>query len=191
MTEFGTMGVDWEERINFDRLRRERLQRAKNALDESGVNALFVFRLEDVRYLTGFRSHLEPMAVLGLAAAVLPKGGPGMREMIMPTATLVGLGLGSSVALVTDGRFSGSTRGPCIGHVSPEAADGGPIAFVADGDIIAIDIPQRRIELKISETELQERRRNWAGPKLKENRGFLKLYAEKASPANKGARIQR
>jgi len=75
MTEFGTMGVDWEERIDFDRLRRERLQRAKDALDKSDVNALFVFRLEDVRYLTGFRSHLGPMAVLGLAAAVLPKGG--------------------------------------------------------------------------------------------------------------------
>lgn len=75
MPEFGTMGVDWEERINFDRLRRERLQRAKNALDKSGLNALFVFRLEDVRYLTGFRSHIGPVAVLGLAAAVLPQGG--------------------------------------------------------------------------------------------------------------------
>ncbi len=75
MPEFGTMGVDWEERINFDRLRRERLQRAKDALDKSDLNALFVFRLEDVRYLTSFRCHIGPVAVLGLAAAVLPKGG--------------------------------------------------------------------------------------------------------------------
>ena len=120
-----------------------------------------------------------------------PKGGPGMREMLMPTATLMGLGLGSSVALVTDGRFSGASRGPCVGHVSPEAADSGPIALVADGDIIAINIPERRLELKVSEEELQERYRKWPGPKLKESRGFLKLYAEKASPTHQGARLKR
>ena len=120
-----------------------------------------------------------------------PKGGPGMREMLMPTATLMGLGLGSSVALVTDGRFSGSSRGPCVGHISPEAADSGLIALVADGDLISIDIPQRRIELKVPEEELQERFRKWPGPKLKESRGFLKLYAEKVSPAHQGARIKR
>jgi len=120
-----------------------------------------------------------------------PKGGPGMREMLMPTATLMGLGLGSSVALVTDGRFSGATRGPCVGHVSPEAADGGLIALVADGDFISINIPQRRLELKVSEEELRERYRKWSGPKLKESRGFLKLYAEKASPAHQGARLKR
>ena len=120
-----------------------------------------------------------------------PKGGPGMREMLMPTATLMGLGLGSSVALVTDGRFSGASRGPCVGHVSPEAADSGPIALVADGDIIAINIPERRLELKVSEEELQERYHKWPGPKLKESRGFLKLYAEKASPTHQGARLKR
>jgi len=120
-----------------------------------------------------------------------PKGGPGMREMLMPTATLMGLGLGSSVALVTDGRFSGSSRGPCVGHISPEAADGGPIAFAADGDLVSINIPQRRLELKVSEEELQERYRKWPGPKLKESRGFLKLYAEKASPTHQGARLKR
>jgi len=120
-----------------------------------------------------------------------PKGGPGMREMLMPTATLMGLGLGSSVALVTDGRFSGASRGPCVGHVSPEAADGGPIALVAAGDLISINIPERRLELKVSEEELQERYRKWPGTMVKESRGFLKLYAEKASPTHRGARLQR
>lgn len=120
-----------------------------------------------------------------------PKGGPGMREMLMPTATLVGLGLGSSVALVTDGRFSGATRGPCVGHVSPEAADGGAIALVREGDIISINIPERSIELKVAEEELMERRRTWRGPQIKKTRGFLKLYAERASPAHLGARLQR
>jgi len=120
-----------------------------------------------------------------------PKGGPGMREMLMPTATLMGLGLGSSVALVTDGRFSGSSRGPCVGHISPEAANGGPIALVADGDLISINIPERRLELKVSEEELQERRRKWPGPKIKESRGFLKLYAENVSPTHQGARLKR
>ena len=120
-----------------------------------------------------------------------PKGGPGMPEMLMPTATLVGLGLGNSVALVTDGRFSGATRGPCVGHVSPEAADGGPIALVRAGDMLSIDIPHRLIELKVAEEELAERRRTWRGPPVKTSRGFLKLYAEKASPAHLGARLQR
>ncbi len=120
-----------------------------------------------------------------------PKGGPGMREMLMPTATLMGLGLGNSVALVTDGRFSGATRGPCVGHISPEAADGGPIALVQNGDLISINIPERRLELKVSPEELEERRRKWTGPKVKESRGFLKLYAEKASPTYQGARIKR
>lgn len=120
-----------------------------------------------------------------------PKGGPGMREMLMPTATLVGLGLGSSVALVTDGRFSGATRGPCVGHVSPEAADGGAIALVREGDIISINIPERSVELKVAEEELMERRRTWRGPQIKKTRGFLKLYAERASPAHLGARLQR
>ena len=120
-----------------------------------------------------------------------PRGGPGMREMLMPTATLMGLGLGNSVALVTDGRFSGATRGPCVGHVSPEAVDGGLIALVKDGDTILIDIPHRTLELQVSEDELQKRRRAWSGPKTKEVRGFLKLYAEKASPAHLGARISR
>ncbi len=103
----------------------------------------------------------------------------------------MGLRLGNSVALVTDGRFSGASRGPCVGHISPEAADGGPIALVANEDVISINIPERRLELKMSEEELQERYQKWPGPKPKESRGFLKLYAERASPTHQGARLKR
>lgn len=120
-----------------------------------------------------------------------PRGGPGMREMLTLTAMLTGLGLGNSVSLVTDGRFSGSTRGPCVGHVSPEAVDGGLIALVNTGDLISINIPARRLELKVSDEDLKRRRSRWSGPKLKEIKGFLKLYAEKASPSHQGARMQR
>ncbi len=115
-----------------------------------------------------------------------PKGGPGMREMLSVTASIVGMGLADSVALVTDGRFSGSTRGPCIGHIVPEAQDGGPIALIKNGDLIDINIPQRRLDLLISETELEKRRRAWNAPPLKVNRGYLKTYAEKVSSADKG-----
>ena len=119
-----------------------------------------------------------------------PRGGPGMREMLVPTATLMGLGLGRSVALVTDGRFSGATRGPCVGHISPEAANGGLIALVSNGDIVRIDIPGRHLELKVSEKELQERRRKWPGPKVKREKGFLKRYGEQAYPAYQGAGLK-
>ena len=116
-----------------------------------------------------------------------PKGGPGMREMLAPTATLMGLGLGESVALITDGRFSGGTRGPCIGHISPEAAEGGPIALVEDGDIIRLDIPNRRLELKVSEEVLAERLRRWKRPTPKVRRGWLARYAAVVTSANTGA----
>lgn len=115
-----------------------------------------------------------------------PKGGPGMREMLSVTASIVGMGLAESVALVTDGRFSGSTRGPCIGHIVPEAQDGGPIALVKDGDLIDINIPQRRLDLLIPQEELEERRRAWSAPPLRVNKGYLKSYAEKVSSADKG-----
>ncbi len=119
-----------------------------------------------------------------------PKGGPGMREMLLLTDTLMGLGLGNSVALVTDGRYSGATRGPCVGHVSPEAANGGPMALVSNGDIVRIDIPNRCLELRVSEEELQERRRKWPGPKVKREKGFLKRYGEQAYPAYQGAGLE-
>ena len=116
-----------------------------------------------------------------------PKGGPGMREMLAPTATLMGLGLGESVALITDGRFSGGTRGPCIGHISPEAAEGGPIALVEDGDPIVLDIPNRRLELNVSEEVLAQRRSRWQKHVPKIRRGWLARYAAVVTSANTGA----
>lgn len=115
-----------------------------------------------------------------------PKGGPGMPEMLSVTAALVGMGLAESVSLVTDGRFSGSTRGPCIGHIVPEAQDGGPIALVRDGDLIAIDIPNRRLDLHVPPEEMERRRKSWMPPPLKVNRGYLKTFAERVSSADKG-----
>ena len=115
-----------------------------------------------------------------------PKGGPGMREMLNPTSAIMGMGLGNSVALITDGRFSGATRGACIGHVSPEAASGGPIGVVREGDIISIDIPNSRLELKISDEELAQRLAQFQ-PKKKELSGYLKRYAALVSSGAKGA----
>ena len=115
-----------------------------------------------------------------------PKGGPGMREMLNPTSAIMGMGLGNSVALITDGRFSGATRGACIGHVSPEAASGGPIGIVREGDIISIDIPNNKLELKISDEELANRLANFT-PKKKELSGYLKRYAALVSSGAKGA----
>jgi dihydroxy-acid dehydratase len=116
-----------------------------------------------------------------------PKGGPGMREMLSPTAAIVGMGLADSVALITDGRFSGGTQGPCIGHVSPEAMEGGPIAFVKDGDEIAIDIPARKIELKVTKAELAKRMKAWKKPEPKIKTGWLARYSRNVTSANTGA----
>ncbi len=116
-----------------------------------------------------------------------PKGGPGMREMLAPTATLMGLGLGDSVALVTDGRFSGGTRGPCIGHISPEAMVGGPIALVEDGDKIRLNIPQRRLEVLVDDAVLADRRDKWVRPEPKIKKGWLSRYAAVVTSANTGA----
>jgi len=116
-----------------------------------------------------------------------PKGGPGMREMLSPTAAIAGMGLMDSVALITDGRFSGITRGPCIGHVSPEAADGGPVALVQDGDIIEIDIPGRVLNLKLQHEELEKRRNNWRPPDPEVTEGYLARYQKAVSSADRGA----
>lgn len=116
-----------------------------------------------------------------------PQGGPGMREMLSPTSALVGMGLGEKVALVTDGRFSGGTRGPCIGHISPEAMEGGTIALIKDGDHIVIDIPTRKIELNVSEEELNARKEAWTRPAPKVMDGYLARYASVVSSADKGA----
>ena len=116
-----------------------------------------------------------------------PKGGPGMREMLTATSAIVGYGLEESVALLTDGRFSGATRGPCIGHISPEASAGGPIALVENGDKIVIDIPGRRIDLKVPKEELNRRKNVWTPRTLKGNKGYLARYASMVTSADKGA----
>ncbi len=116
-----------------------------------------------------------------------PRGGPGMREMLAPTSVLAGMGLDDKVAIITDGRFSGATKGASIGHVSPEAAAGGAIGLVEDGDLISIDLPGHTLELKVSKDELQKRRENWQAPEPKINHGYLKRYARQVSSAGSGA----
>jgi dihydroxy-acid dehydratase len=120
-----------------------------------------------------------------------PKGGPGMPEMLSPTSMIAGMGLGRSVALITDGRFSGGTRGICIGHISPEAADGGPIALIRDGDLISIDIEAGRIDVEITEEEMKRRREEWRPPEPKIKGGYLERYAFFVSSASKGAVMRR
>jgi len=116
-----------------------------------------------------------------------PSGGPGMREMLAPTSAIVGMGLADSVALITDGRFSGGTKGPCIGHVSPEAKSGGPIAILKDGDIITINIPKRKLEVKLSNEEIKRRLRSFKPIAPKINKGYLVRYSRMVSSADKGA----
>lgn len=116
-----------------------------------------------------------------------PKGGPGMRELSIPAAMLVGMGLSDSVAMITDGRFSGATRGPCIGHVCPEAAEGGTIGLLRNGDRIHIDIPNRKLNVDLSDAELDRRRAEWQPAKPKITDGFLRLYSKYVKGANKGA----
>ena len=119
-----------------------------------------------------------------------PKGGPGMREMLNPTSAIAGMGLDKDVALITDGRFSGATRGASIGHVSPEAASGGPIGLVEEGDLIAIDIPAHTIQLKVSGEELEARRAKWVCPEPKIKTGYLARYAKMVSSADRGAILE-
>jgi dihydroxy-acid dehydratase len=116
-----------------------------------------------------------------------PRGGPGMREMLSPTSAIVGMGLGEEVALVTDGRFSGVTRGAAIGHVSPEAAAGGPLALVEEGDAIHIDIPNRSLTLEVDDDELARRRADWMPPEPRIQQGYLARYARHVTSASTGA----
>lgn len=120
-----------------------------------------------------------------------PKGGPGMREMLSPTSAIAGMGKGSTVALLTDGRFSGASRGASIGHISPEAASGGPIALVQEGDVIEIDIPARRLELKVSDEELARRRTSWECPKLDSGSAFLERYRAFVTSGVEGAVLRK
>ncbi len=119
-----------------------------------------------------------------------PKGGPGMREMLNPTSAIAGMGLGSSVALITDGRFSGASRGASIGHVSPEAAVGGPIALVEEGDIISINIPELKLEIKVSDEEMKERKEKWKPREPKITTGYLARYAAMVTSGNRGAILE-
>ena len=119
-----------------------------------------------------------------------PKGGPGMQEMLAPTTAIKGVGLGDKCALVTDGRFSGGTAGASIGHVSPEAAVGGPIALIRAGDLIAIDIPAGTLEVKLSDAELASRKEAWVKPKPRFTKGYLAKYASMATSAHTGAILQ-
>ncbi len=119
-----------------------------------------------------------------------PKGGPGMREMLNPTSAIAGMGLGSSVALITDGRFSGASRGASIGHVSPEAAVGGPIALVEEGDIISINIPENTLNVNISDEEMEKRRRAWQPREPKVKTGYLARYRELVTSGNRGAILE-
>lgn len=119
-----------------------------------------------------------------------PKGGPGMREMLNPTSEIAGMGLGSTVALITDGRFSGASRGASIGHVSPEAAVGGPIALVEEGDIISINIPENRLDMKVSDEVLAERRAKWQPREPKVTTGYLARYREMVTSGNRGAVLE-
>jgi dihydroxy-acid dehydratase len=120
-----------------------------------------------------------------------PRGGPGMRELSLPAAILVGMGLSDSVAMVTDGRFSGATRGPCVGHVCPEAALGGPLAALRDGDVIEIDVHNRRIDARLSDEELHQRLASWAPPTKAVPPGYLRLYADVVGSASEGATLAR
>ena len=140
---------------------------------------------EDVReFMLGRR--IEPGSVL-VVRYEGPKGGPGMRELSIPAAMLVGMGLHRSVAMVTDGRFSGATRGPCVGHVCPEAWEGGPISVVQDGDLIEIDIPGGRLELKVSEDEIKKRKANKQNKPDHPASGILRAYREGVGGADEGA----
>jgi dihydroxy-acid dehydratase len=116
-----------------------------------------------------------------------PRGGPGMREMLTPTSVICGMGLDADVALITDGRFSGGTRGAAIGHVSPEAMAGGPLALVCEGDVISIDIPGKSIDLKVSARTLDDRARRFKPPAPRVTAGYLARYARAVSSASRGA----
>jgi dihydroxy-acid dehydratase len=145
-----------------------------------------VFDGEDAAMEAILANSIEPGSVVVLRYEG-PRGGPGMPEMLAVTGAMSGAGLGEKCALVTDGRFSGGTAGFCIGHVAPEAVDGGPIAFVEDGDTIVIDVGQRRIDLLVGELKLKERKKDWKAPPPRYTTGVLAKYARLVSGADRGA----
>jgi dihydroxy-acid dehydratase len=127
--------------------------------------------------MNAIRNHKIQLGDVVLIRYEGPKGGPGMPEMLSPTATIAGMGLSESVALITDGRFSGATRGPCIGHVSPEAAEGGPIAIIKNGDKISIDIQKRTLNVDLTEKEIESRLKTWKPKKPRIEKGYLTRYS--------------
>ena len=157
---------------------------AEEMLVHSGPAKVFNSEDEAIAAICGRKIEKGDVVVIRYEG---PKGGPGMREMLNPTSVLAGMGLDKDVALLTDGRFSGATRGACIGHISPEAREGGNIALIQDGDIIEIDIPNRTLNVKLSEEELAERKANWVCPPPKVKSGYLARYAALVTSAATGA----
>lgn len=157
---------------------------APEMLVHEGPARVFDCEEDAMKAIMGDQIHAGDVVVIRYEG---PKGGPGMREMLNPTSAIMGRGLGSTVALITDGRFSGATRGAAIGHVSPEAAVGGPIALIKDGDIIAIDIMANTINVKLSEQELEERRKEWKPKEPRIKTGYLARYASMVTSGNTGA----
>ena len=161
---------------------------AEEMLTHRGPARVFNSEEEAVRAILGGAIRRGDVVVIRYEG---PRGGPGMREMLAPTASLAGMGLDREVALLTDGRFSGATRGASIGHISPEAAAGGPIGLLQEGDLIEIDIPARRLQVLLSEEELERRRRKWQPLPPKIHRGYLARYAACVTSANTGAVLQK
>lgn len=157
---------------------------ARKMLKNAGIARVFDSEEQAVEAILGSKIKPGDIVVIRYEG---PRGGPGMREMLNPTSTLAGMGLDQSVALITDGRFSGGTRGAAIGHVSPEAAHGGPIALVKDGDEIIIDIPAKKVDLNVAQEELDRRRSEWKAPTPKITEGYLARYAAMVSSAAQGA----
>lgn len=157
---------------------------AEEMLKHTGPAKVFNSEDEAIKAICGKKIEKGDVVVIRYEG---PKGGPGMREMLNPTSVLAGMGLDKDVALLTDGRFSGATRGACIGHISPEAREGGNIALIQDGDIIEIDIPNRTLNVKLSDAELAERRKQWVCPPPKVKSGYLARYAALVTSAATGA----
>ena len=152
-------------------------------MTHTGVARVFNCEEDASRAILGSKINAGDVVVIRYEG---PKGGPGMREMLAPTSALAGMGLDGSVALITDGRFSGATRGAAVGHVSPEAAEGGAIALINEGDKIIIDIPNRNIELLVEKEELEARKKLWVKP-TQNLTGYLKRYAHFVTSGSKGA----
>ncbi|MBN2311133.1 MAG: dihydroxy-acid dehydratase, partial [Candidatus Hydrogenedentes bacterium] len=160
---------------------------SKEILTHTGPAVVFESEAEAMEGILGGRIKEGDVIIIRYEG---PRGGPGMKEMLSPTSAVMGMGLGTKVSLITDGRFSGGTRGACIGHVSPEAADGGPIALLQNGDIIEIDIPARTLNVRLSDAELEARRKKLSAPPDRHLTGWLKRYQRMVTSSNTGGVLQ-